>query len=132
MSERLDSPRILAAAPQLSVANVVATAEHWRDRFGFEIAGYWGTPPVFAIVQRDGVEVFFSQVATPPARAGRADGPLDAYFHVAAVDALAAELRARGADVLDGPVDRVYLQRELVVRDVNGLVVAFAEDTSGR
>jgi hypothetical protein len=40
--------------------------------------------------------------------------------------------RARGADILEGPVARSYGHRELVVRDCNGLVLAFGEDTSRR
>jgi hypothetical protein len=45
---------------------------------------------------------------------------------------LAQELRGRGADILDGPEDRIYKQRELVVKDCNDVVLVFAEDTSGR
>jgi hypothetical protein len=43
------------------------------------------------------------------------------------VDALASEPRARGGDLLDGPTYREYQQRELVVRDLNGLILAFGE-----
>jgi len=49
---------------------------------------------------------------------------------VTGIDALAEEFRARGANVLDGPEDRVYGQRELVVQDCNGLILAFGEATS--
>ena len=48
------------------------------------------------------------------------------------IDALAEELRTRGADILDGPEDRIYGQRELVVKDCNGLILAFGEDISQR
>jgi hypothetical protein len=75
--------------------------------------------------------VFFSRADQSEVRTGRAEG-CDVYIGVTGVDALAAELRRRGADVLDGPEDRVNKQRELVVRDCNGLVLVFAEDTSGR
>jgi hypothetical protein len=40
-------------------------------------------------------------------------------------------VRARGADIIDGPEDRTYGQRELVVKDCNGLILCFGEDTSG-
>jgi uncharacterized glyoxalase superfamily protein PhnB len=99
-----------SATPQFTVPDVIRAAEYYRDVFGFEIAGYW-----------DGARVTF-----------RAEGACDVYIDVTGVDALAGELRRRGADVLDGPEDRVYKQRELVVRDCNGLVLVFAEDTSGR
>ena len=47
------------------------------------------------------------------------------------IDALAGKLRTRGTDILDGPSDRIYAQRELVVRDCNGLVLAFGHDACG-
>jgi len=51
---------------------------------------------------------------------------------VSGIDALAEELSTRGADIVDGPEDRVYGQRELVIRDCNGLIVAFGEEISQR
>ena len=123
--------RFEAAVPQFTVPNVVSTAEYYRDVLGFRIAGYYGSPPVFAIVWRDEVQLFFNQADQSEVRMGRARGAYDAYFRLVGVDALAAEWRARGADILEGPVVRSYEQRELVVEDCNGLVLAFGEDTSG-
>jgi len=120
------------AVPQFTVPDVVRTAEYYRDVLGFQIAGYWATPPVFAIVWRDKVELFFNRADQAEVRTGRARGAYDAYLRIIGVEALATELRARGADILEGPVVRVYEQRELVVRDCNGLVLAFGEDTSRR
>ena len=118
------------AVPQFTVPDLVGTAEYYRDVLGFEIAGYWQSPPVFAIVQRDQVELFFNRADGSTPRSGRARGAYDAYFHIAGVEALASELRQRGADIIDGPERRIYGQRELVVRDCNGLVLAFGEATS--
>lgn len=119
--------RFQSVVPQFTVPDVVRTAEYYRDVLGFRIAGYWQDPPVFAIVGRDGVEVFFNQAEGSEVRTGRTQGAYDAYIHVTGVDALAGELRGRGAAILDGPETRVYGQRELVVRDCNGLVLAFGE-----
>jgi hypothetical protein len=58
------------------------------------------------------------------------DAPMN--FHITCVEALAAELRMRGADILEGPALREYQQLELVVRDCNPLVLTFGEDTSQR
>jgi catechol 2,3-dioxygenase-like lactoylglutathione lyase family enzyme len=130
--------RFEAAVPQFTVPDVVRTAEYYRDVLGFEIAGYWDgeravfaidPPPVFGIVQRDRVQVFFSPADSPSARTGHAEGSYDAYLRVSGLDALVAELRARGADILDGPEDRIYGQREIMVRDCNGQVLAFGEST---
>ena len=53
-------------------------------------------------------------------------------FQIAGVDELAAELGTRGGNILDGPEDRIYKQRELVVQDCNGLILCFAQDISQR
>jgi catechol 2,3-dioxygenase-like lactoylglutathione lyase family enzyme len=130
-----------AVVPQFTVRDVAQTARYYRDVLGFEIAGYWDgervhlderRPAVFGIVRRDQVRLHFNRAEQADVRTGRADDAYDVYFHVTGVDALAAELRRRGADVLDGPEDRVYEQRELIVRDCNGLILAFGEDTRPR
>jgi catechol 2,3-dioxygenase-like lactoylglutathione lyase family enzyme len=132
------------AVPQFTVPDVVRTAEYYRDVLGFQIAGYWDgeraglatdPPPVFGIVRRDEVQVFFNRADRADhtdVRTGRAAGAYDAYIRVRGLDALTAELRSRGADIIDGPEDRVYGQRELVVRDCNGLILAFGETTPER
>jgi catechol 2,3-dioxygenase-like lactoylglutathione lyase family enzyme len=136
MAER-ETPRgwIGAAVPQFTVPDVVRTAEYYRDVLGFEIAGYWdgeqatptpGAPPVFAIVRRDDVELFFNRADGPVVRQ-RATGAYDVYFRVRGLDTLAAAWQQRGADILDGLTERAYGQRELVLRDCNGLVLAFGE-----
>jgi catechol 2,3-dioxygenase-like lactoylglutathione lyase family enzyme len=128
--------RFEAAVPQFTVPDVVQTAEYYRDVLGFEIAGYWNgerasletePPPLFGTVHRDRVQVFFNRADATADRRGRAAGAYDAYLRVRGLDALAAELRARGADIVDGPEDRTYGQRELVVKDCNGLILAFGE-----
>jgi catechol 2,3-dioxygenase-like lactoylglutathione lyase family enzyme len=131
-SENGATIRLEAAVPQFTVPDVVQTAEYYRDVLGFQIAGYWDTPPVFAIVWRDKVEFFFNRADNSAVRTGRAQGAYDTYLHITGVDALAEQLRAQGADVLEGPEERVYGQRELVIRDCNGLILAFGEDTSRR
>ena len=126
------SIRFEAAVPQFTVPDVVRTAEYYRDVLGFHIAGYWATPPAFAIVWRDRVELFFNRADQSQVRTGRAPGGYDAYLRIVGVEALAAELRTRGADIIEGPAARVYEQLELVIRDCNGLVLAFGEDISRR
>src|SRR5262245_20957618 len=142
MSPLVDkAPRFDSAVPQFAVPDVVTTAEYYRDVLGFEIAGYWDgerqhrdpkRTALFGIVHRDQVEMFFNRAdeSTPPVH--RAAGGYDVYFHVTGVDALAEEFRAHGATILDGPRDQVYAQRELAIRDVNGLILAFGEGTCGR
>jgi catechol 2,3-dioxygenase-like lactoylglutathione lyase family enzyme len=131
----------ISAVPQFAVADLVRTAEYYRDQLGFQIAGYWdgervspggNASSVFAIVWRDQVQVFFNRADQPDAHTRGAEDAPDAYFRVTGIDALAEELRTRGADIVDGPEDRVYGQRELVIKECNGLILCFGEDTSGQ
>ena len=141
MSEVPTTISLIAAVPQFSVPDLVRTAEYYRDVLGFQIAGYWDgervslatdPPPRFAIVWRDQVQVFFNRAEHPDVRTDQAKEAPDAYLRVTGIDALADELRTRGADILDGPEDRIYGQREIVVKDCNGLILCFGEDTSKR
>ena len=129
------------AVPQFTVSDVVRTAQYYQDVLGFQIAGYWDgeqasmatdPPPYFAIVWRDDVQVYLGRGDNSEAAAAASEGGYHAYFHIDGVDALAEELRSRGATIVDGPEDRIYNQRELVVCDCNGFVLAFGEDTRGR
>jgi catechol 2,3-dioxygenase-like lactoylglutathione lyase family enzyme len=123
--------RFLSVEPQFRVADVVKTAEFYRDVLGFRLEGYFGNPPVFTQVTRDGVTIQLGRSsdetrATPPP-----DGiAYNAYIWVDDVDALSREFRSKGADIIEEPVDRIYKCRELVVRDCNRLVLCFAKDIS--
>jgi lactoylglutathione lyase len=61
-----------------------------------------------------------------PERPGRPGG--EVVFLVADVDAEAERLRAAGATVLRGPVDRPWGHRTLHVEDPDGFVVELAEE----
>jgi catechol 2,3-dioxygenase-like lactoylglutathione lyase family enzyme len=121
-----------SAAPFFLVDDVFATAEYYRDILGFTFDQFFGEPPSFTIVARDDVRIMLRQVrpARPPAaRPNRSvmDETFDTYVYVSNVDQLATELRARKADIVEGPVDRIYNMRELLVRDCNGYVLAFGQ-----
>jgi catechol 2,3-dioxygenase-like lactoylglutathione lyase family enzyme len=120
---------LLGVAPQFTVADVVAAATYYRDVLGFENRGFFGEPPVFAMVGRGAVEFFFNQNSemAGPVRPRTAVG-YDAYIHVVGLSHLAEELTRRGAKIVEGPVGRVYGMRELVVEDCHGLRLAFGED----
>ena len=131
----------IAAVPQFAVTDLVRTTEYYRDVLGFQIAGYWDgeqvslvpdNSPVFAIVWRDQVQVFFNRADRSNVRKGRGEDAPDVYLRVTGIDALADELRTRGADIIDGPEDRTYGQRELAVKDCNGLILCVGEETSGK
>ena len=130
MSTRTSTrPYLAAAVPQFSVSDVLATVHYYRDRLGFAVGDLVADPPEWGAVGRDDVELFFNRL---PAGASshpriRAFGAYDGYFRVTGVDQLAAEFREHGAVIREGPTNRVYDVREVVVEDLNGLVLAFGE-----
>ena len=71
-----------------------------------------------------------------PPQPGPAEGAPDVYLRVTGIDALAEELRTRGADILDSISRRRIFpgggDASFVVKDCNGLILCFGEDTSGR
>ena len=122
--------KLKSIAPQFVVADVVKTAEFYRDELGFTILGYFADPPVYAMVTRDGVEIHF----------GKADGDTiqvnetvrrglgnDVYIWVSDINAMFEELSARNVEILEGPVKRIYKSTEVVVRDCNGFQLVFAD-----
>jgi catechol 2,3-dioxygenase-like lactoylglutathione lyase family enzyme len=121
--------RLKSIAPHFVVPDVVRVAEYYRDKLGFEILGYFAKPPVFAMVRRDGLEIHLGKSAdgkAAPGSAHREEG-VDAYIWVDGVDDLYAELKGRGADIIEGPVQRIYGCREIVVRDPDGFTIAFGQ-----
>jgi catechol 2,3-dioxygenase-like lactoylglutathione lyase family enzyme len=120
----------LEAAPYHLVDDIRATADYYRDVLGFSIAPFFGEPPSFVIVKRNTTRLMFRQVADDQRPAVRPNGAkmhgaLDVYIWVSDVDALAEELRASGAEIVDPPCDSDRYRREMLVRDLNGYLLCF-------
>jgi predicted enzyme related to lactoylglutathione lyase len=124
--------QITRAAPQLFVNDVIESAEYYRDVLGFSFDRVFGDPPVFVGVTRGGAKLLLR--TAPEGRsplvsnAAFPGGFTDAYIYCDDVMALAAELRAKGADIVVEPIERpIYRGRELHVRDCNGWVLCFGQ-----
>lgn len=116
-------------ATQFVVDDVVATAEYYRDVLGFEILGYFAEPPVYAMVGRGGVEMHFGKADAEPQVSSlnlRRVG-FDAYIWVDDIHGLYDELKAAGADIVEGPVKRIYESTEVVIKDCNGFTLVFGD-----
>jgi len=125
--------RLTAVAPQLAVPDVIEAANYYRDVLGFQISGTFGDPPVHAIVVRDEAHIFLGRSRTEAGASNRTLSPagIDIYLWLEGLDEFAGEIGARGGEIIEGPVTRSYGIREIVVRDLNGFVLAFGEDTGG-
>src|SRR5580704_3851275 len=96
--------------PHFVVRDVVEAAEYYRDVLGFKILGYYWDPPVFAMVGRDDA--------------------LDAYIWVDHLDALYAELKDKGAKIVEEPKRHPWNCYEFSVEDAFGFRIVFSESTS--
>ena len=115
------------------VADVVKSAEYYRDVLGFSFERYWGEPPCFCMPHRDGLIIMLSQtgdgsIIRPNGKA-RGDESWDAYVWVKDADALYAEVKPRGAIITYEPrFQEEYGNREFGVRDLDGYQLAFGSN----
>jgi len=117
------------------VEDAVKSAEYYRDVLGFSFNRYWGEPPCFVTLGRDGVEFFLSGNGTKglvrPNRMAHPDFTWDAYLKCRDGDALYREFKAKGAQITRGPEVKFYEMKEFELRDCNGYIICFGQDTSG-
>ena len=117
------------------VDDVVKTAEYYRDVLGFSFERYWGKPPCFAMVWRDGICFMLSQVpgVARPNSVAAGESTWDAYIWVNDVDALYGEFKAKGAKIIRGPeIVEEYGNKDFDLEDPGGYVLCFGQDWSGR
>jgi predicted enzyme related to lactoylglutathione lyase len=117
------------------VDDVVKSAEYYRDVLGFSFERYWGEPPCFVMMERDGVEFFFSSQGKPglvrPNRTVNPDFNWDAAVTVCDLDALYNEFKSKGAKITREPEVIFYQMKEFEIEDCNGYCICFGQDTSG-
>jgi catechol 2,3-dioxygenase-like lactoylglutathione lyase family enzyme len=124
------TPQLVRSAPYFPVANIERSAEHYERVLGFRREYVGGSPAVFAILSRDGLPIMLRLVSAPERISPneRQGGTWDAFFWVRDARALHAELAARGADVVYGPlVQAEYNMEEFAVRDSDGYVLGFGQ-----
>jgi catechol 2,3-dioxygenase-like lactoylglutathione lyase family enzyme len=103
MNAPTQTRQLYGVAPTFFVADVVKAAAYYEEKLGFRSAQLWGQPPVFAIPTREDLRVMLSQQDGGRIHPnGAHPDTMDAYFWVRDADALFAEFKANGADVVFG------------------------------
>jgi predicted enzyme related to lactoylglutathione lyase len=123
-------PGLSRSASYFPVADVERTVAHYESVLGFRCEYAGGTPPMFAIVSRDGLPIMLRGVSDPAKiRPNESQGGTwDAFFWVDDAERLHDELVSKGAQIVYGPiVQQEYGMREFAARDLDGHVLGFGE-----
>ena len=137
MTDSVTSRPRWGIAPYFLVDDVVSTANYYRDKLGFGYERFWGEPPAFCMVCRNGVTIMLSCVSTkgvarPNGQAApEAEDAWDAYVWVDDADALFAEFQSKGVTIARGLCDQHYGCRDFDVLDCNGYRLCFGMDLNG-
>lgn len=119
---------LLAAEPQLFVADIKASCDFYTGKLGFRIAFTYGEPPFYAQVVRDGARLNLRKVCRPA---------FDADFRREEQDALSAsitlddakplflEFQAVGVGFYQGLRTEPWGARSFIVADPDGNLIAF-------
>ena len=126
------TPRLLRSAPYFPVADVAKLAAYYERTLGFHVDYTAGSPPMFAILSRDGLPLMLRLVSDasrllPNEKQG---GTWDVFYWVEGLDALRADLVKRGAELAYDLTLQQYGMREFAVRDLDGHVLGFGEPTA--
>lgn len=122
--------KLLRSAPYFPVANVERSVTFYEQTLGFRGEYSAGTPLQFAICSRDGLAIMLrrvsaSELIVPNEKQG---GTWDAFFWVNDAEALHAEFKAKGAEIVYGPlIQEAYQMKEFAARDCDGHVLGFGQ-----
>jgi uncharacterized glyoxalase superfamily protein PhnB len=115
--------------PVLGVSDVLAAVDFFCDKLGFSRPEtLYGPPaqPVYAVVRRGGIALHLQIRRRPLFSSAREDHEGDGYFMVESVDALRAELLAKGVKVHRDLQDEPYGLRDFTIETPEGHRLSFA------
>ena len=129
-------PQRWRVAPYFIVDDVVATANYYRDKLGFQYERFWNEPPSFCMIWRSGIVIMLAQMDStglmrPNHVVDPEGGAWDAYIWVDNADALYAEFKTKGVKIVRDICDRPYRCRDFEVEDCNGYRLCFGHHLDG-
>jgi catechol 2,3-dioxygenase-like lactoylglutathione lyase family enzyme len=116
-----DDSMMVGAATVFVVNDIAESLGHYRDVLGFAVTFQYGDPTFYVCLCRD--EVALHLIAAH--RTKRLPGNGAICIFVRDVDAVHAELAARGANIVKPPQDYDYGMRDFDVLDPDGNQLVF-------
>ena len=112
---------MVGAATVFVVADIAKSTEYYRDVLGFAVTFEWGNPTSYMCLCRDEVALHLNSAS----RTRRLPGHGAVCVFVRDVDAVHAELAARGARIAKPPQDYDYGMRDFDLTDLDGNQLTF-------
>ena len=121
-------PKIAPWAFVLAVPDIEKSASFFRDVLGFSVL--WEEATEWRLVERDSARVMLGRCPNDMRPADLGSHSWFGYLEVDDVDAMHAEIAARGA-TCSAPANRPYGMREVVVTTVDGHRIVFGQEVRG-
>jgi catechol 2,3-dioxygenase-like lactoylglutathione lyase family enzyme len=126
--ETLSKPTLIAAEPQLFVADIVVSCAFYTGKLGFAVAFTYGEPAFYAQVVRDGARLNLRCVSAPPIDPQRRDSEqlLSASITLNDANPLFLEFQAACVEFHQALKKEPWGARTFIVRDPDGNLILFA------
>lgn len=121
-------PRLLAAYPQILVADMRRSVAFYTGTIGFRVVFLYGEPPFYGLVERDGAALNLRHVDDPKRyQAPESEQVLAANIPVEGAKALFLALESSGADFAQRLKEQPWGTQDFILRDPDGNLLCFAE-----
>ena len=104
----------------LHVADMATALAYYRDKLGFTVSFAWEEPPRYVCLCLGDAAIHLNSYV-PPA------GPSHVCIFCNGIDALYAQIKARGVAVTEPLQDQPYGMRDFVVTDPDGHRLVFGQ-----
>jgi catechol 2,3-dioxygenase-like lactoylglutathione lyase family enzyme len=127
-AETLSKPALLAAEPQLFVADIATSCAFYTSKLGFTVAFTYGAPPFYGQVFRDGARLNLRCLPTPVIDPQLRDSEhlLSASITLDDAKPLFLEFQAAGAEFHQALKTEPWGARTFIVRDPDGNLILFS------
>ena len=127
-AEKLTKPTLLAAEPQLFVADIAASCKFYTGKLGFALAFTYGKPSFYGQVFRDGARLNLRHLPKPPIdpQVRQREDLLSASITLDDAKPLFLEFQAAGVEFHQALKTEPWGARTFIVRDPDGNLILFS------